>query len=43
MNTTSERLEASNFFICRWYFSFYEIRAQLSWAWQSFLTSNFQF
>ena len=36
MNTTSERLKARNFFICR-YFSFYEqlkFQAQLSWAWK---------
>ena len=36
INTTSERLEARNFFICR-YFRFYEqlkFRAQLSWAWK---------
>ena len=41
INTTSERLEARNFFICR-YFSFYEqlkFHAQLSWAWKkSFIT-----
>ena len=38
INTTSERLKAINFFICR-YFSFYEqlkFRAQLSWAWKKF-------
>ena len=38
INTTSERLKARNFFICR-YFSFYEqlkFRAQLSWAWKKF-------
>ena len=38
INTTSERLNARNFFICR-YFSFYEqlkFRAQLSWAWKKF-------
>ena len=37
-NTTSERLKARNFFICR-YFSFYEqlkFPAQLSWAWKKF-------
>ena len=44
INTTSERLKARNFFICR-YFSFYEqlkFRAQLSWAWKKgfFLTSG---
>ena len=39
INTTSERLKARNFFICR-YFSFYEqlkFRAQLSWAWKKVL------
>ena len=38
INTTPERLNARNFFICR-YFSFYEqlkFCAQLSWAWQKF-------
>ena len=38
IKTTSERLKARNFFICR-YFSFYEqlkFRAQLSWAWKKF-------
>ena len=38
LNSTSERLKARNFFICR-YFSFYEqlkVSAQLSWAWQKF-------
>ena len=38
INTTSARLKARNFFICR-YFSFYEqlkFRAQLSWAWKKF-------
>ena len=38
INTTSERLKAINFFICR-YFSFYEqlkFRAQLSWEWKKF-------
>ena len=38
INTTSERLKSRNFFICR-YFSFYEqlkLRAQLSWAWKEF-------
>ena len=38
INTTSERLKAKNFFICR-YFSFYEqfkYCAQLSWAWKKF-------
>ena len=37
-NTSSERLKARNFFICR-YFSFCEqlkFRAQLSWAWKRF-------
>ena len=36
INTTPERLQARNFFICR-YFSFYEqmkFCAQLSWAWK---------
>ena len=40
INTTSERLKARNFFICR-YFSFYEqmkFRAQLSMK-KSFITS----
>ena len=38
INTTSKRLKARKFFICR-YFSFYEqlkFRAQLSWAWKKF-------
>ena len=38
INTTSERLKARNFFICR-YFRFYEqlkFRARLSWAWTKF-------
>ena len=38
INTTPERLKARNFFICR-YFSFYEqlkFHAQLSWAWKKF-------
>ena len=38
INSTSERLKARNFFICR-YFSFYEqlkFWAQLSWAWKKF-------
>ena len=38
INTTSERLKASNFFICL-YFSFYEqlkFRGQLSWPWKKF-------
>ena len=38
INTSSERLNARNFFICR-YFSFYEqskFHAQLSWAWKKF-------
>ena len=38
INTTSERLKARSFFICR-YFSFYEqlkFCAQLSWAWKKF-------
>ena len=38
INTTSERLKARNFFICR-YFSFYEqlkFHAQLIWAWTKF-------
>ena len=38
INTTSERLKARNFFICR-YFSVYEqlkFRTQLSWAWKKF-------
>ena len=38
INTTSERLKARNFFICR-YFSFYDklkFRTQLSWAWKMF-------
>ena len=37
-NATAERLKARNFFICR-YFSFYEqlkCCAQLSWAWRKF-------
>ena len=36
INTTSERLKARNFFICR-YFSVYmqlKFHAQLSWAWK---------
>ena len=40
INTTPERLKARNFFICR-YFIFYEqlkFHAQLSWAWKSFIT-----
>ena len=40
INTSSERLNAINFFICR-YFSFYKqlkFRAQLSWAWNIFYT-----
>ena len=42
IDRTSERLKARNFFICR-YFSFYEqlkFRAQLSWAWKKFATSR---
>ena len=38
VNTTSEKLKASHFFICR-YVSFYEqrkFRDQLSWAWKTF-------
>ena len=38
INTTPARLKAINFFICR-YFSFYEqlkFRAQFSWAWKKF-------
>ena len=38
INTTSERLKAGNFFICR-YFSLYErfkFHAQLSWLWKKF-------
>ena len=38
INTTFERLQARNFFICR-YFSVYDrlkFRAQLSWAWKKF-------
>ena len=38
INTTSERLEARNFFICRC-FSFseqFKFLAQLSWAWKNF-------
>ena len=38
INTTSERLKPRNFFFCR-YFSFYEqlkFRALLSWAWKKF-------
>ena len=38
INTTSERLIARNFFICR-YFGFYEqlrFHIQLSWAWKKF-------
>ena len=41
-NATYEGLKARNFFICR-YFSFYEqlkFHAQLSWAWKSFITSE---
>ena len=42
INTTSERFKAWNFFICR-YFTFYEqlkFHAQLSWAWKKLLTSG---
>ena len=42
INTTSEKLKAINFFICR-YFSFYEqlkFRAQLSWAWNFFTATG---
>ena len=42
INTTSERLKAKHFFICR-YFSFNEqlkCRAQVSRAWKSFITSG---
>ena len=42
INATSERLKARNFFICR-YFRFYEqlkFRTQWSWAWKSFITSG---
>ena len=38
INTTSERLKARNFIICK-YFCFYEqlkFHAQLSWAWKKF-------
>ena len=47
INTTSERLKARNFIICR-YFSFYKqlkFCAQLSWAWKKFynLGSNICF
>ena len=38
INTASQRLKAKNFFICR-YFSLYEqlkFRAQFSWAWKKF-------
>ena len=37
INTTSEKLKAKNFFICR-YFSFYvqlKLRAELRWAWKT--------
>ena len=40
INTTFERFKAKNFFICR-FFSFYEqlkFCAQLSWAWKKFIT-----
>ena len=42
INTATERLKTRNFYICR-YFSFYEqlkFHAQLSWAWKSFVTSG---
>ena len=42
INTRSERFKACNFFICQ-YFSFYEqlkFRAQVNWAWKSFITSG---
>ena len=45
INTTSKRLKARNFFICR-YFSFFEqlkFRAQLIWAWKKFYSLEARF
>ena len=42
INTTSERLKASNFFICL-YFSFYVQCVQLSWAWKKFYNLRARF
>ena len=36
INTTSKRLQARNFFICRYFSFLWKFRAQLSWAWKKF-------